>query len=100
MVVRISYQILPVKKQSWIFLFELQSIKLKINLKGKLQEMYNLPLFNTIEEVRGFLLANTTQHPKFTACVIAPMVSELAEQSTRVKATWKFKERTVKIWIL
>lgn len=39
----------------------------------------------TIEELRGFLLANTTQQPESNTCFSTPTVSELAEQSTNVK---------------
>ena len=39
----------------------------------------------TIEEVRGFLLAITTQQPKSTTPFSTPIVSELAEQSMNAK---------------
>lgn len=40
-----------------------------------------------MEEVRGFLFARIMQQPKSTALLSTPMVSELAEQSTRARPT-------------
>lgn len=56
--------------------------------------------FTTILEVRGFLFAKTTQHPRSTTRFSTPIVSKLAEQSTTAKPVtnrnWNFHERLVK----